>query len=395
MRIYTYGKVLKIFGFISALILMFSSIAIFFIKDLDKNPNFNLYYIFIPFSIIFFIISILGIRDILVSKVVTTDSYILSINAINTRKLRVEEIQGYKRGRNYVFVYPKKRVFKKKLKFSNYLSNVWEIENWLNSHSHNLDTLEQDREVKEFYKSTEFGFNDHDKERALKKAKKTTRIVNAISVILTITAIIFKDYKIISAIVLICIPLIIISIVFYYKGLIKYADKEEDETTIYPSVFWGIAAPIFLLFLIIIFTIDIFNTYNLWLPLLLLAIVIFILFIVGSKEYQVKSKKSYGKLIMLLLISLMYSHILIIFLNVTLDESKAIIYKSKVLEKNISKGKTTSYSLIFDIKELNVVKEKFNVSSSVYNKVNVKDSVVFLLKEGLLNIPYYNIKVNE
>ncbi|PQJ77690.1 hypothetical protein [Polaribacter porphyrae] len=395
MRVYQYGKILKVIGVICALILLFFSVAILFLSNNDAKSSINIYYFTIPFSIIFLPLSILGIRDVLISKVIIAENSITSITAISSRKLRIEEIQGFKRGRNYIHVHPKKRVFKKKLKFSIFFKNVDEILVWLSKNSNDLDAIEEENEIDDFYRNSEYGFSNAEKEGKLKSAKKVAKIINITSVLITISTIFFKEYKMISAWVLIAIPIIIICIVFYFKGLIKFADKEEDEVTIYPSIFWGFSAPIFLVFLIILLGIDIYEFKNLWIPLTLVSISIFILCILASKAYIIKTKKAYGKLTYLLLISFAYGHLLIVFFNVNLDNEAYVSYKTLVLEKDMSKGKTTSYYLNLTIPELNKINERFNVSSSVFDNVKVNDSVFFLLKEGYFNIPYYNIKTNE
>lgn len=389
MKVYRYGKFIKVVGLISAIILLIASIGILFIPDLNKNPDLNVYYILVPFSIIFFPLSILGIRDVFVSKVILTDAYIESINAIHTRKLRIEEIHGYKQGKNYIHVLPKKRLFKKKLKFSNYISNAWEIEDWLLFNSTNLDLVEEEKEVKDFYRNSDYGLNDEEKEKKLTKARKTTKIVNLISIVLTIAIFFFNEYYYITRLVLLSLPLIIILIVMLFKGIIKYGDLEEGEETMYPSIFWGFAAPIFAIFLKTLFTINILNLENLWSYLILLSVFVFSLCVFGSKEYIIKNTKSYGKLIFVFVLSLMYSYAAILYFNASLDTEASEIFSTIIKEKRISKGKTTSY--YFKVSNKNKIEhgEEFTVSKLVYEDKNIGDSITFELKKGKFNIPYY------
>ncbi len=390
---YKYGTFLKILGIICALILLLFSIAVFFIPNSEKEAAFNLDYILIPIAIIFFPLSILAIRDVLVSKVIITDSFISSKTAVSFRELRVEEISGFKRGDNYIYVYPSKRSFKKKLKFSKFLFNVHEIENWLYSHSKNFDFQEQEKEIDDFYKKSEYGFSDTEKVNKLQKATKTAKFVNTISILFTIAAIFLKEYKLISTVVLISIPILIIGIVFYFKGLIKFGDKEEDETTIYPSVFWGLASPIFLLFFSVFLRINIFDYENVWLPLISLSLTIFILCIALSKEYIIKNIKSYGKIVLLFVVIAMYSYAILIWINVFFDKNGEKIYKGIIEKKTISKNKySDTYNLTLHIDDLNIKSEKFKVSSEIYKKVEIKEPVKLILNQGALKIPFYNIK---
>lgn len=391
---YKYGTFLKVLGITCALILIFFSIAVFFIPNSDNVAVFKLNYILIPISIIFFPLSVLAIRDVLVSKVIITDSFISSKTAVSFRELRVEEISGFKSEDNYIHVYPSKRSFKKKLKFSKYLSNIHEIERWLYNHSENIELIEEEKEINDFYRNSEHGFSDVEKKHKLQKATKTTKIVNTTSVLFTIAIIFFKEYKLINSIILISIPILIIGVVFYFKGLIKFGDKEEGETTIYPSVFWGIASPIFLLFFNTFFKINIFDYKNVWLPLISLSLTIFILCIVLSKEHIIKNNKFYSKIILLFVVMLMYSYAILIYINVFFDKKEEEVYKGIVKEKKISKGKySDTYSLILNVDDLNIESESFEVSINAYEKSEVNDSVKLILNEGALKIPYYDVKL--
>ncbi|TMM31916.1 hypothetical protein FDT66_00145 [Polaribacter aestuariivivens] len=278
------------------------------------------------------------------------------------------------------------------MKFSNYLTKSWEIQDWLASHSHNLNFLEEEKEIKNFIRNTEYGFSEQERNLRLEKAKKTTKIVNIISILITVVVIFFKDFFNISIAILLFVPLIILVIVLSFKGLIKYGDKEGGESTIYPSIFWGFSAPIFLMFLLILFTIDILNTKNLWLPLILTSIFIFILCIYGSKEYIIKNIKSYGKIIMLLVLTTMYSFCIIMSFNSYFDESKVKSYNSILLEKRVSKGKSTNYYFKLYNKSLSKQVEEYNVSNSLFKRKNIGDSITILVKEGKLKIPYYKIE---
>lgn len=393
---YKYGIFIKVIGIICSLILMAFSIAIFFIPDLDKNEAFNLNYIFIPLAIIFLPLSVLGIRDVLVSKVTITNDFILSKTAISSRKLRFEEIFRFKYGENYIHVYPTKRSFKKKLKFSKFLCNIDEIEVWLLKNYENIELVEKKEEVKEFFRDSTHGFSDLEKRNKLQKALKVAKGVNIASVVFTVIALFLKKYVLINAFILISIPVLIIGVVFYFKGLIKFGDKEKGELTIYPSVFWGMASPVFLFFLSILFTVNIYDFKNVWLPLTSLSFTVFILCIISSKEYIIKHKKSYNKITMLFVITVMYSYAILIFINIFFDKNNKESYKGFIEKKMVSKGKhSNTYNLVLNVNDLDVKSKNFTVTKSIYKKAKIKEDVKLILKQGALRISYYEIELNE
>lgn len=396
MTEFTYSKWFKIGITLFLCILIGVFISLVFLPFYNEKMSPNAIYIIAPISFFLTILCGLGIRDLFISKVIITDTFISAKNAISDRKLRIEEIKGYKKVEKYIHIYPKSKL-KKKIKISDFLSDSASIYYWLYNNFTDLNLQEGHKEEKEFYKSSEYGVSLEDKKMLLKKAHKTAKWIKISSIVITVVVLFLLKYFGNKNFIypLVFIPLVIILIVLFFKGIIKYDEKKEDEVTIYPSVLWGFLTPVFGLLLYTMFSINILKYDLVWSPLVYSTLIISFLCIYGSKEYKLENAKAIGTTISLFLFSAMYCFSVIIITNVFLDTSDEERYKAPIIEKRISKGKTTSYYFTLSNKDLSEKSKEFNVSKNVYNLMNIGDSVNIYVKQGRLNIPYYKIKINE
>lgn len=391
MSEYCYSNGIKITIWICALLLATVFIALPIRLYLDENYPLSYLYFVLPISLSFVGLSIAGIWDVMITKVVITDRFIHSNSIFGNRKLRVEEIKYHERGRNFITIYPKNK-YQPKIKVSPLLSYSYRIINWLEKVSTDLDVKTNEDELKEFYNNREFGFTEEERGKKLNIAKRTAKAINISSIVIVMALLFLKLPEIIVIPIIVFIPVIVIGTVIFFKGIIKFRNKEEEDNTIYPSVFWGFAAPIFGLTLKALFTIHIFNSDALWTPLFILTVVVFFLCIYGAKEYKLNRPKEYMVVIGMFIICLAYSFGSIMFFNKLLDKTSPRKEKVLVLGKKITKGKTTSYNFEFQLKKISNKIDQYTVAKSLYDHKDIGDTVTFYLYKGKLGIPYYKIK---
>ena len=71
------------------------------------------------------------------------------------------------------------------------------------------------------------------------------------------------------------------------------------------------------------------------------------------------------------------------------DESNPETFQSKVLDKRISSGKTTTYYLKLTAWGGQTESDDVSVSEELYNYLEVDDNVNIYLKKGQLDIPWF------
>ena len=278
MGTYSYSKGFKIGITVFLILLIGVFIALIFMPFYDEKTSVNSIYIIAPISISLIVLCFLGIRDLYVSNVIITKSFISAKNVLFNRKLGIEEISGYKKVKHYILIYPKSRL-KKRIKISDYISDGGEIVYWLQDNFVDLTLKKEQKEEKEFYRNSEFGMSFQEKEGLLKKATKTAKWIKIVSVSITLLMLFLAKYlkNEYFVYILVFIPLLIIFVVISFKGIIKYEEKKEDEKTIYPSVLWGFLAPIFGLLLYVMFAINILKYNADWEVLAYSTILVFFL----------------------------------------------------------------------------------------------------------------------
>lgn len=390
---FTYGKWFKIIMLVFLIILTAVFLILLFLSFFDAEAPLQNLYIIAPISISLISLCLLGIRDLFVSKVILSVDYISAKNCLSNRKLRIEEIKGYKINKEYIFIYPKNN-FKKRIKISNFISDDGKIIFWLKNNFTDFKLADEEKEEKEFYRNSEYGVSSKDKIEFLNRAIKIAKFTKITCISLTLLVLfLIKYFNEDSFIyILVFLPLIVIFIVIFFKGIIKYDEKKEDEKTIYPNVLWGLLAPIFGLLLHTLFTINILKYDAVWDVLIYATFIIFFLCIYGSKDYKFSNVREIGTVFSLLLFSAMYSYSLILISNKFFDDSTPILYKASIMEKRISKGKRTNYYFKLYNKKLSKDKEEFYVTKFLYNTKNVGDSIKVKVKQGKLNIPYYKVE---
>lgn len=376
--------------FLILLIVVF--IACIFMPYYNNKLPFNSIYIIAPISFGLILLCCLGIKDLFVAKVIITDTYISAKNALFDRKLRVNEIKGFKKVEKYILIYPKGNL-KKRIKISDYLKESSSIHYWLYNNFKDLNIDEGEKEEKEFYKSSEYGISLKEKENLLRSAHKIAKWLKICSISITILCLFLVKYLGNQNFVypLVFIPSIIILIVLYFKGIIKYDEKKEDEKTIYPSVLWSFLTPVFGLLLYVMFSINILKYDLIWNILIYSTLIVFFLCVYGSKEYKFENAKAIGTTISLFLFSGLYCFSVIIIVNVFFDDSEEELYQAPITEKRVVKGKTTSYYFTLNNNKLSDEPRDFDVTKTVFDSKRIGDSVDVSVKSGRLGIPYYKI----
>lgn len=74
------------------------------------------------------------------------------------------------------------------------------------------------------------------------------------------------------------------------------------------------------------------------------------------------------------------------------DESKPEIYKTIVLDKRVSKGRTETYYLKLSPWEKQKEIKEVSVPKNLYDTLKINDQATIKLKKGKLNIPWFEIE---
>ncbi len=149
MKEYRISKGWGIFIYISAsvLIVFFTwMICLPFIEN--KEIDLGLYLFLWPMFIGMIVIMALGIIETYKGKFVIAADHIYVVGTFSTKKLYLEEINGFRKIDSYIYIIPISKE-QKTIKISTYYKNQDEIEHWLNAHLIDLNLVDEHIERQE------------------------------------------------------------------------------------------------------------------------------------------------------------------------------------------------------------------------------------------------------
>lgn len=352
----------------------------------EEKFNLTLALILTPIALGLEFLMILGLIDTRKNKLIIEKDKIINIGIFNTKKLNINNVKGFKVDKNYLSFFPKNKR-DKKIKVSTYVGSFGELLSWSEQQFNNLDLEEFVSEEKEILENKEFGRTQEEREDSLVKAKKTTKIINTISWIVALSTWFYPHFYQIQIILCAILPIVGLIIYKTSKGLIRLDEKPNSP---YPNIHSTLIIPSLTLLIRALVDFTIFDYSNLW-SLILTIIAMFGVLILKDSNVQYDFKKGLTYLTVLgtLLISGAYAYGLLITTNAAFDESEPITYDTKILNKRISSGKSTTYYLELDKWGPQSKIDEVSVAKDIYNSKEIGDKAVVYFNNGLYKIPYY------
>ncbi|MFD1604337.1 PIG-Y family protein [Flavobacterium artemisiae] len=355
-----------------------------FEKDIQKEAY---YYFLAPLSILMIVVFVIGIIETAKGKFIIDTHKIVSIGAFSKKELLFDEIKGYRITDKFIFIEAKNKD-QKTIKIASQTTNLNDIKDWLKNQYVDLDRQDKKNEKKEILNNPKFGWSKEEREETLKRASKTVKIFNWAGGIAAVLGFFYPNPY--SLVVTICIVFPIIGLILfkYYKGLIQIDSRENSS---YPSIFAGLFFPAIAVFIRSMFDFNIFNYSNIWMPMTVLGLVFTALFIIGNSEFKFNKAKDFLSILFLIALMAAYSYGTIVFVNCNFDTSKNLHYKSSVLSKRISTGKSKTYYIELAPWGKQKNPDEVSVSEEEYNTYNEKDAVHVYFMKGKFEIPWYEI----
>ena len=392
MKVYRIAKGWRIFSYIIVPILLlpfgFLLISPFLdIPDLNIDKTAYTYFI-VPMSATMTIVVTIAFINTIIGKLVIDKNKIYTSGVLNNKQLFFNEISGYRKTEHFTYI--ESKTTKTRIKISGFYENGSEILAWLSSNYQNLDEVEKTRDAGEILRNLSIGWSTAERTLRLQKAKKLAKILNWVGGFVAIGTVLLLNYN--KYIILLCIiyPIFCLIVILFSNGLIRIA---EPKTTVYPTLFWAFFATSAVVLMRGIAFYKIFDYTNVWLPSISIALGLLIsLFVLNQGYIFNKSEKALSVITLSLLLFYGYAFGTVININCVLDESKPKIFKTIVLNKQISHGKSRSYSI--KLAQWNSQKEAqtINVNQDFFDKIKEKDTVIIKLKNGKLNIPWFEIE---
>jgi len=338
----------------------------------------------VPMSLAMIGLMVVGVMDAIKAKFVIDSDRILSVSTFSNKQLMFNEIKGYRVTDKFIFIESKEN--KREIKVSQYFEKRDEIIEWLSDNYPDLDGVQIVEETKEILHNETFGLTAEQREDNLIRASKTAKVLNWAGGLVGVWTIFFPkpyEYAILASIV---IPVICIIVLKYYKGLIKI---DERKATAYPTVFWAIFATSIGLGIRGLMDYHIFDHSNVWKLAPVTAFAFVAILLLGTKEFNLKKAKEYLRLAGFAMIMCAYSYGAVVSLNCIYDKSEPEKFNAAILNKRISKGKSTTYYLKLTPWGYQEKAKEVTVSRALYEKLEKDDSVHIYFRKGKFDIPWF------
>jgi len=385
MKEYKIGKGWAIFIYIFAPLLIALFVWLLIMPFVLDDTSIEMSYFLAPLSLGMIGLMVVGLLDTIKGKVIISSDTLSIRSTFINRDLKFQEIKGFQVEQNYIFVLPNTER-KKRIKISTYIGNSNELIMWLNSKFPDLHQVNEEKEEAEILDNFEYGRNTEERSSRLNQAKKVAKVLNWTGGLVLIWTLFKPEPYEYAILVSISLPIIATLVVIYYKGLIRIDEKKGSA---YPTLFFAILMTSCGLFLRALLDYNIFDYSNIWTPSIIIGMVMIALVVFGTKEFKFKKVKDYFSFLSLTIFFFGFGYGAIVTLNCLYDESVPQTFQSKVLDKRISSGKTTTYYLELTAWGTQTESDDVSVSEEFYERIEIDDNVNIYLKKGLVEIPWF------
>ncbi len=368
-------------------------IALFiFVGTLTFRSEFNLIVaiILIPVSVGGVILFTYGVAEAIVGRFIIGTNSLSQKTCLWTRTLTFAEIKGYKTVSNYVNIVPTESN-KKGIQVSRYVEKSDQIVNWICSKFTDLDFHEVVEEEKQILENDEFGVTSQAREYKLNEARRVAKCINISGYAAFFWLVFYPRPYVISLSVGMILPAMSLISIHLYRGLIRFDEKKNSA---YPSIVYGFLMPGIGVFIRALMDYEILDYNNLWFVTSLASLVLLIIVLSATKEIKFKKWTDYLMAASLGLLMYSYSFGTYLISNCLFDKSESQKFTSRVIDKEVSAGKTTTYYLKLDPWGPRTTPENVSVTKGEYEATNIGDNVNIYLRQGLLRTPWFYIKAD-
>lgn len=350
---------------------------------LEPPSSQNEYFIWPLVSICLCAFLVWGFLDLQRGKLVLDDDRIIQVSAFRTKELPVSLVKGFSEEDKYVIIHPAEEGFPK-IKVSTYVERMEELKETLALRFPNLDQEQYEAEEQELLETETLGDTEGERMLQLEKVRKLTRTMNGLAWACGLWLIFYpQPYEVAIYTAMAFIP-VVLYIVHRYKGLVKI---DENPKSAYPNLASAILLPSIVLMLRALLDYSIFQYGRLWLLVGIGTLILFGITLAVTRVY--KDEKQLAKSLLLLIFLGCFSYGTLVQFNCMNDQSVTQVYRTNVLEKRTSSGKSTTYYLKLERWGPQTEADEVAVSKELYNRVEEGQLMEIYFKKGRIDVPWF------
>ncbi len=330
-------------------------------------------------------------RDARYRQLIITEEEITSFSPFRTVHIPLSTINGFRIVENYIILELSGNG-RKRIKLSIYYERQHQLKEWLYNHFQDLDDVKVAHEFMEILSDESLGSNQGSRIDRFVAARNAAKWITGVAWGVALWVIFFPKPYLLAIFACISIPVIAIGLCYSYAGLMKGGDR---TITAYPTVAVAIAVPSMAIMLRALFDFNILSFGNLWIPLLVLSIIIFVAYNIPTGGFSPRNATDYIFLFVVAIVAFAYSFGTLLCANCAVDNTQPQAFEAKVISKHISKGRTTSYYLTVEPWQGIEEPEQIKVGRKEYERIRGADRITVYQHPGWLKIPWITYALNS
>ncbi len=387
MKEYALSKQNARFIYVTTPPLLVLFIGVWCLPFLKSDTSWLLFFLLTPVLLPVMAYLIIRMLDAKKGKFVIDGDKVYTTSVLGTRQLSINEIKGYWRVKNHLLLEPLSPQ-KKRIKISTRLERSKEIVEWAASRYPNMVSVALEEEQNSILNDETLGNTLDERKQKWERAKTFAKVFNGISIAVALWALVWPTpYEF----ALWCSFLLVLGAIAATKcnKLLRIAGGRSSA---YPSVIWAFFAPCSALGIRGLFDYNLYSYAPVWIPVLGFTVFLLAILLIKSKDLTFKKPTDFWIALALCIFMLEYSYGAWVFFNCRYDISAPEIFSAQVLDKHVSKGKTTRHSLLLSPWATRTVPENVTVSKPLYDLLAEQDSVTLVLHKGKFGIPWYEVQ---
>ncbi|MEJ1242475.1 hypothetical protein WBG78_30280 [Chryseolinea sp. T2] len=329
-------------------------------------------------------VAIYMVKEIQISKFIIAVDRISLVSVIYKRSLALDEIKGWREGKDELHIIPKNDSLKK-IRVTTYFKNSDEIREFLGTNYPNLDAADAQAEEDEILNDEAFGADPEERGIRLEQARKAARYTEWFGWGVAAWLFFYPTPYTLCLSAGILYPLLAIAVCFRYRGLIRGEGNKNEK---HPSVMGSFIVVSLMLAFRCMKDINTLDYGFGWFLMAIIAVVVFVMYEFSTSRFKFKNKNELVTVFLFPIFTFAYGYGAVTMVNAVGDRSAPTQYQTEVIAKRISNGKSTSYYLELrrwgDLKE----DEEISVTRLMYDDTAIGDGMMISQYPGLLGMSW-------
>lgn len=326
-----------------------------------------------------------GLLDLVKGHLTLTPEGLRQVGVFKTTELPYEQVSGFQRVDKYTFVRPR-APGQPSIKIASTTERYEELNFWLAAHFPNLDTVEAQAQLEQALAREDLGRTPEERTDRLAEARRAAWVLNIAGGLVAAWLLLHpRPYQWAVAAGLL-VPLLAAGALWWHQGTLQLAESKNSP---YPTVLLAVGAPAFMLTLRTLFDVEFVDYAQVWPLVAQVGVGYGLLLALGARSWLFGRDTALATGVTLLVLAFLYGYGASTMFDTAFDEAPPQRYAARVLDKHLSRGKTTTYYLHLTPWGPIRTAEDVTVDAALYDYVQPGSPVHVQLYPGRLGAAWF------